>query len=285
MPLQPRRLFVFGCSFTKWMYPTWSDILATHLSPIEYFNYGAAGAGNQFIFTKLIEADMVHSFDETDMVIVQWTNISREDRYSEKTKSWVTPGNIYTQTMYNEEFIKEWANDSHYAAINFSLIKSANDIFCNKTNFTNLQMLDLSKKSDQWSPTGLSDQVSNLVDIFDEFLSSQLQDSFYDVLWNGDLDNKISLCNNIHDDYSDYHPTIEEHAKYISSILNISWSDELLDIINTSQAQYERIVKAHLDSGNLYNTLTTLRAADLEEHIYSRFSKSVELDATALISI
>ena len=45
------RLFTFGCSMTKYYYPTWADILGKHW---EYFeNWAEPGGGNQFIFNSL----------------------------------------------------------------------------------------------------------------------------------------------------------------------------------------------------------------------------------------
>ena len=285
MPLHHGRLFVFGCSFTKWLYPTWNDILATQLKPTEYYNYGQAGAGNLFIFLKLLEADMQHNFTESDTVIVQWTNICREDRYSESTKQWVTPGNIFTQTVYNSDFVDAWANDSHYAVTNFSLIKSAIDMFTNKTQFINLQMLDLLTTVDQWSQRSISDETAVLVEKFSPTLRNHMSQSFYSVLWDNNIDNKISACSRVHTNFSDYHPSIQEHADYISTVLRINWDREVCEYIKSAQIEYFRIVREELSLGNDYSTISHNRSSDLENFVRKNFYKSVEIDASQLMSI
>ena len=40
-------LYTFGCSFTKYVWPTWADLL---LSQVDGENWGMCGGGNKFIF-------------------------------------------------------------------------------------------------------------------------------------------------------------------------------------------------------------------------------------------
>ena len=119
--IQPQRLFAFGCSFTNYYWPTWVDIVAQELQ-IPYYNYGQAGAGNQYIFNKLMQADSYYQFDKNDLVIVCWTNVAREDRYAHG--HWETPGNIYTQSSYDEKFVRQWADPVGYAVRDFATIKA-----------------------------------------------------------------------------------------------------------------------------------------------------------------
>jgi hypothetical protein len=73
------RLFTFGCSFTRYHYPTWADILGQHWN--YYENWGKGGAGNQLIFNSIIECDQRHSFNEFDTVLILWSSLSRYDYY------------------------------------------------------------------------------------------------------------------------------------------------------------------------------------------------------------
>ena len=57
------RLFTFGCSFTSYHWPTWANILAYDYD-IPLYNYGLNGAGNQFIFNMLMQADSFNNFTE-----------------------------------------------------------------------------------------------------------------------------------------------------------------------------------------------------------------------------
>ena len=111
MDCQEYDLITFGCSFTKYSWGTWANILAKELEPVEYINLGKSGAGNQYIFNMLMQADAVYDFTHEDLVVVQWTNVCREDRYIPQKKDsgpWVTPGNIYSQEEYDTNFVMNY---------------------------------------------------------------------------------------------------------------------------------------------------------------------------------
>ena len=111
--------FAFGCSFTSYYWPTWADIFGKEF---EYFeNWGQSGGGNQFIFNSLMECVVKNKISKDDTVIIMWTNISREDRYV--NHKWITPGNIFNQSTYTQDFIKEFADIRGY------LIRDLNTIF------------------------------------------------------------------------------------------------------------------------------------------------------------
>ena len=100
---KPKRLFTFGCSFTKFYYPTWANIIAHDLE-IPLYNYGKPGAGNQYIFNTIMQADTIYNFNKDDLIMVCWSSISREDRY--KDGNWMVAGNIYTKLRYDSAYIK-----------------------------------------------------------------------------------------------------------------------------------------------------------------------------------
>jgi hypothetical protein len=73
------RLFTFGCSFTRYHYPTWADIVSKNFS--EFQNWGRAGAGNNFILNSLNECDLRNKLGTNDTVIIMWAGLSRIDYY------------------------------------------------------------------------------------------------------------------------------------------------------------------------------------------------------------
>jgi hypothetical protein len=73
------RLFTFGCSFTRYHYPTWADIVGKNFS--EFQNWGRAGAGNNFILNSLNECDLRNNIGTNDTVIIMWSGLSRIDYY------------------------------------------------------------------------------------------------------------------------------------------------------------------------------------------------------------
>lgn len=98
------RLFTFGCSFTAYKWPTWADLLGQEFEG--YYNFGQSGGGNLFIACSIAEAHARYKITSDDTVMVMWTNVTREDRYH--THSWITPGNIYSQETYSDEFVKKF---------------------------------------------------------------------------------------------------------------------------------------------------------------------------------
>lgn len=90
MKITNKRFFAYGCSFTRYAWPTWADILGRNYQ--EYYNYGCYGAGNHYIFNALMESDQHHRITKNDLIIIQWSCSSREDRY--KDRKWITPGGV-----------------------------------------------------------------------------------------------------------------------------------------------------------------------------------------------
>ena len=74
-----KRLFTFGCSMTKYYYPTWADIIGREWEIFE--NWGRAGGGNHFIFNSVIECNARNKFTCDDTVMVLWSGLARIDAY------------------------------------------------------------------------------------------------------------------------------------------------------------------------------------------------------------
>lgn len=77
--MQQGRLFTFGCSLTRYQYPTWADILGKEW---EYYeNWGKPGSGNLYILNSLIECLHRNNLSSDDYVMIMWTGLSRIDYY------------------------------------------------------------------------------------------------------------------------------------------------------------------------------------------------------------
>lgn len=85
-----RRMFTYGCSYTKYYYPTWADIL---LKDRDGYNCGKIGSGNQLIANRIWETHAQKNFTKDDTIIIMWSNFFREDRYNKD--GWQTKGNIF----------------------------------------------------------------------------------------------------------------------------------------------------------------------------------------------
>jgi hypothetical protein len=139
------RLFAFGCSYTKYKWPTWADILGREYDYFE--NWGQSGAGNHYIFNSLIECNQRHKFSANDTVMIMWSSIAREDRYVGET--WITPGNIYSQETYSKEFVKKFADNRGYLIRDLAFIQAAklllDNIGCKFKFFSMVPIVNISE--------------------------------------------------------------------------------------------------------------------------------------------
>ncbi len=124
-----KRFFVFGCSFSYHIWPSWPDIIYNEIEQIRYYNFARSGSGNLMIHCTLVEANYRFRFTEDDLIMVMWTTFCREDRY--KNNGWIHPGNIYTQNTYSEKYVKQWADPKGYLIRDLALISSAMDLLKN----------------------------------------------------------------------------------------------------------------------------------------------------------
>lgn len=115
-----KRVFIFGCSFTHYKWPTWAEILVHEMPNAKSYNFGASGGGNLYISERIIAANQKYCFNEEDLILVMWSTYMREDRY--KNKKWITPGNIFTQNIISEDFVKEWACVRGYVVRDLALM-------------------------------------------------------------------------------------------------------------------------------------------------------------------
>jgi hypothetical protein len=238
---QPTRLFTFGCSFTRYKWPTWANIVAYDLD-IPFYNYGCAGAGNQYIFNTLIQADTKYQFNSNDLIMVSWTNVAREDRY--RNNQWVTPGNIYTQLEYDEQYVKEWACPVGYTVRDFALIKAAWELLDKRLcQFHFMKMMDFDIKN-QWIPNELIESVDRIKKFYRNYLST-IQPSFYQVLWNNNIQSKLDAEYNLYKErFCDGHPTIKEHLTYLECVFDYKFNEHTQEIISAAdQALTDKILE------------------------------------------
>jgi len=236
-----KRFFAFGCSFTHYKWATWANILAYELD-CEFFNLGKSGAGNSFIANQISQADAYFNFTQEDLVVVSWTNISREDRY--RDTGWITPGNIYSQHDYDENFVSNYANDTHFALRDFSYIHFVKNLLESKTNWHFLQMCNIVNVINQWESNRRSNSdIKNISDLYTDSLQ-HIVPSFYDVLWRGNIDNKWkSDWREIHPNYSDGHPTPLEHLQYLERTIMPNISEKTKQAVYSLQEQWRDYIR------------------------------------------
>lgn len=237
-----KRVFTFGCSFTSFSWPTWADILVEDFKNrgLEGYNFGRCGAGNQFIFIKLMEANAKFKFNKDDLILICWTTMQREDRFA--NNEWKTPGSVHSQNIYTKLFIEKWADPSFYV-FRDSAIMSA----------TNLALKQLNCKSYQFSMHKIKQLDSNNLNSTDKATDTVID--FYGDTIHLDFISMMEYLNLT--DHSDkaaikrlrtyygnetekdsrpeWHPTVDEHRKYlvekILPALNLELTDKTEDFI------------------------------------------------------
>ena len=227
------RFFAFGCSFTQYSWPTWADIISKEIN--ESYNYGRCAAGNFFIFQALMEAIVKHKINKNDLVMIMFSNVTREDRFTKK-RGWITPGNLYSQEEYDEKFLKNYLCDHGYLMRDLNLVHGCklalDSINC---DYEFMSMVPFhSKKSDDQNMT----DVDYLLDFYKETIDI-VHPSVLETIFDGDWNKrKPRPSYKVHwqkENFVDNHPTPKEHLLYLENIFpGTVFSQESLDYVEDS---------------------------------------------------
>ena len=183
-----KRLFTFGCSFTNYRWSTWADCLAPEFDYFE--NWGQSGAGNEFIFNSVMEADQHNTFSSKDTVVICWTTPTREDRYVQGR--WHTLGNMFTCPIYNKEYLENHVDERGLLIKTLAYIKAVKTLLeSRKTHWQFLSMDDI-------------DSLNIYQDVVDSILPS-----YKAVLFSRGWPNRDG----------DPHPSPAEHLAYLDAVL------------------------------------------------------------------
>jgi len=110
------RLIVTGCSFTNHLLLSWPVFLSNNYDRV--YNFGKSGAGNEYIFHSILEADYLLNIDETDTVIVQWSGLFRFDKITSLDGGinyfWETRGDCSHYPIEKFERLQEFVNETGY---------------------------------------------------------------------------------------------------------------------------------------------------------------------------
>lgn len=101
------RIISFGCSFTKYIWPTYADILKAE-------NKGWAGCGNERIFYQVLDQYKHDKFANHDLIIVQWSSAYRFDYLKED--GWTEADGPLRLSETNKHIwnaVKTWYNESY----------------------------------------------------------------------------------------------------------------------------------------------------------------------------
>lgn len=119
-----KRIFVYGCSYTSYQWPTWANMIQKEFPQAEFYNFGRIGSGNQAISCRIAETDARFKFNENDLVMVMWSSYIRNDYWLYHEKSWFGAGNVYGTQFYDDQYRQIYANSiSGFLIKNFALMR------------------------------------------------------------------------------------------------------------------------------------------------------------------
>lgn len=196
---QYRHIWCVGCSFTSWTHATWADQLARH-HPVT--NMGKSGAGNQYMFQTLWEMDHAGRIHQDDLIMVQWSSVFRDSR--RYRGQWLTGGNLWTQEIYPNDYIRRFCDPEEFYSRDMALIRATQKGLLDRYAHHEISMCPLTQVN-QFSTRQFS------IDTDYSAITDRILPSFYEVLWDNDIANATS---------EDLHPTEQEHALYMERVFD-----------------------------------------------------------------
>lgn len=207
------RLFTFGCSFTKYNWMTWADIIGKTFD--QHQNLGSNGAGNMYIFNSLVHTIVEYGINKDDTVMIMWTNVTREDRFLKGR--WANIGNLATQKFYDKNFMLNYFDVRGCYERDIPTIHAArmllDSIGC---KYELMSMVDM-HNSDQYNIVDQSEDVYIKI-LLDKFNSTfkLFKPSVHNIIFNYDY---FSRPVDGFGGRPDLHPFPLEHLEYIEKVL------------------------------------------------------------------
>lgn len=229
---QYKRLFTFGCSFTLHAWPTWANLMNKELAPDEFYNYGNPGAGNQYIYTQLVNANKKYQFNEDDLVMIMWSTYTREDRYKytgEEYPGWVLRGNMFNPgpgtEIFNAKFIKEYISYRGLVIRDLTAMSLADAVLSNSTCDYKMMLstpIDIltEGEADYVDIDPLGPVTETYKPVLDKMANAALIETMPGRQWNKGV--TVRLKGQL---FNDSHPTTVQYLNYLEHI-GYSFSNE-----------------------------------------------------------
>lgn len=223
----PGNLYTFGCSFARYSWPMWPEILAQSYNTTK--NYGHPGCGNFYIFQKASDALINNRIKSTDTVIVQWTEPSRTDYITDG--DWFGAGSLTAELLIKSNLdviISDETSILKTLTYMSNLIHLLENVGCNWyfMFMTPDSMVHLNKHLDLFLNTGLYNSynslLKNILSYETRFVDSVSMTSFYNS-----RNMPIKKCfylnyKNKTEKYHDDHPLPYYTLMYIKEVASLS---------------------------------------------------------------
>lgn len=279
-----KRLFTFGCSYTKYFWPTWADFLGLEFDHSE--NWGHPGIGNRGIAERIAECDARNRFTKDDVVIVQWSSYLRHDWYhvhdqpKGRNPGWKTFGSIfsaYNEDVFDDRWLQMFFFESAYVMHTLNNIRltqrllEASGCTWYMTSIGDIRNLGRDLDESQKYGEKVSNQTPPKTNDNEEFPIWVENDGlkFYEEsIWNEHKDKWLTPLHTFLRDRPEYiwwfkdeedkswrdsHPSSTVHAMWLKKELGkrLSLAEQTLSNIDNITASIEEIKSR----GNLYSDL------------------------------
>ncbi len=151
-----KRIFAFGCSYTRHTWPTWANIIASQYPNSIFYNLAKSGGGNQLLYIRLAQAHNKFQIDQDDLVLIMYPSYTREDRHTSQGY-WHTPGNIFHEgndinaPLDYYKFYETYGSFFHYILRDMSIIYMV-ESFLNNLTCDKISLLSTSLTGDKNIP-------------------------------------------------------------------------------------------------------------------------------------
>jgi len=217
------RLFVFGCSFSNHIWPTYADLISPNFK--QYYNLGSGGAANQVIHHRLTQAASAYHITHGDYVILQWAGVEREGRLIDGTLPHDLFGNTiddvyggygnwygtgFIGNRYSKEFMERYSSWRGIVMSSLSLFASGEALLkCTGATYHIFGSQDYEVIKNNYKQ--YEDTVTLYRDVFSTWLPRPLS-----IIT---MSPQVEIIKSDGTSYKDLHPTPNDYVKYVSTVL------------------------------------------------------------------
>lgn len=247
------KLITFGCSYTNYYWPTWSDLLGYQFD--DYQNWAISGLGNNAIMQRVNESCTSNTLNKDDVVVVQFTDFNRLDLHSMGIVpfgNWRAGGNIWMKPTEEPWIRNTWNEESYmYMAHNYisMTINFLKNLPCKWAITSSIDVPSLIKDKDFVHNKSIyNNWVQPIQTYADDFKSPIVNVAYKDS-------DSISLFTKKKKIEQDQHPSIRSHANWVKDKLapalniNIDNNEFLQHYLTNDELDVNMI-----DKTNLYYT-------------------------------
>lgn len=293
------RLFVFGCSFTNWCWPTWADLLGLNYE--NYENWGRPGIGNRAIAEKISECHVKNNFTKDDTIIIQWTSYTRYDWYKdiiEEGENEVVGWEVHQHSSYYkkyrpffEKIYSERAYVMHSLNIMCLIKEFLSAIGCKwyMTSLSDIRNLGYDSlfydryddKQHQKTVKTLKEENSNDWILYKSFPEFKIYEN---IIWN-DSENWLSpMFSNVRahksllwsfpkDNYIEFHPTPRQHSIWLENSLGFLLKENYFNEKDVIIDAFEKLKDKEDYTSDQFRDLCEILTEKLAEKKYNHLKK------------